>query len=90
MSLYPQVFAAAAPLIEQTPENKYGGQRAVREVNHLWGKHVAWLCLLHRADAALEFHSIRDVWVFFCFFFLTNEAMRCRQNILASSQTAGQ
>lgn len=82
MGLYPQVFAAADPSIE--PENKHGGQRAV---SHLWGKHAAWLCLLHSQILQMQH------WNFILSlapFFSTNEAMRCGQNILAFLQTAGQ
>lgn len=90
MEVYLQVLAAAAPLIEQMPENKYGVQRAVREVTHLWGKHAAWLCLLCSQILQMQHWNLLLSEMFFSLFFSTNEAMRRGQNILAFSQTAGQ
>lgn len=57
MGPYPQVFAAAAPSTEQTPENKYGGQRAVRGEPSV-GKHPAWIYVLENV------HPLRNVFFF--------------------------
>lgn len=55
------VNGAAAPLIGQRPE------RAVREGHHLWGPTGGRALLASQsdaADAALEFHSLREVLLF--------------------------